>query len=231
VSDDPDAPDPTDWYWTPYLTAGLHNKAWFHLHCKEDAAFRDTCRFLRDRYASVEDLRHPVTVSVLLGQELGPLPGLLRGSGPLVVEHSLRQIQISRVDDILWTALLVPDHGLDPADLVRLAESHLKSAPDSWSYQESLGAAYYRAGQYAKAAEHLERAVKLFAPGPDDKPTNWQAFFLDMVYNRLNQPDQANLWQAKATRPDAKDPWVDRLIFDRLASESARLRMPKAKPE
>jgi hypothetical protein len=152
-----------------------------------------------------------------LGLGLAPGPSLLRGLAQPVSETILQQMQHSRNDAIVFTACLVPDHGLPAAELVKLAQPNVQ-ATRSADYLETLGAAQYRAGQYADACKTLEAAVKLHGKGG----TNWMKLFLAMAYQRDRQAEQARAWFDRARLARGAG-WEERLIHARLRAEAARL--------
>src|SRR5262249_16306746 len=64
----------------------------------------------------------------------------------------------------------------DPVRAVELAEKAVKLAPrDAWN---TLGVAYYRAGQWKKAISALEKSIEL-DPDPA-RPSGFNTFFLAM---------------------------------------------------
>jgi WD40 repeat protein/serine/threonine protein kinase/tetratricopeptide (TPR) repeat protein len=99
----------------------------------------------------------------------------------------------------LWTCLLTPNAGADPAQLVRLAEKALaESLKDQW-HANLLGVALYRAGRYEAAVKRLTEATSLNA-GPYWTNMLYTWFFLAMAQHRLGHADEAHRWLEKATR-------------------------------
>jgi Flp pilus assembly protein TadD len=100
------------------------------------------------------------------------------------------------------------------------------AAQRTWGLVENLGAAHYRAGQFAKATATLEEAVKRHGQGG----TNWMKVFLAMAYRQRGQNEQAHKW-FDCARLLANADWQERLLFDRLGQEAAQLfkRAPRAK--
>jgi hypothetical protein len=98
---------------------------------------------------------------------------------------------------IVDTSALPADSGIDPKRLVDLSEEAVSSDRKSAAYLETLGAALYRAGRYAAAAERLAEAVKLHGKGG----TAWTKLFLAMAHHRAGHADDARRWLAEYDRP------------------------------
>ncbi len=71
--------------------------------------------------------------------------------------------------------------------IVDLAAKNPKGAETVAAYADTLGAAYYRGGNYAKAVEILSRADGL----PKQTPTAINRLFLAMSHHRLGEPEKA----------------------------------------
>jgi WD40 repeat protein len=97
-------------------------------------------------------------------------------------------------------ALLGPDAGADPAQLVRLAEQAAAAHPGSGLRLQTLAAAHYRAGRYGQALRTLQEAEKADWFG---YPTviNW--LLRALVHQRLGQTEEARKWLDKAVT------WLD----------------------
>ena len=81
----------------------------------------------------------------------------------------------------------------DPQLAVRLARQTTEADPEKAAYWNTLGAAYYRAGDDASAISALERSVALTAGG-----TGFDYVFLTLAHARLGQFEQASHWKAQA---------------------------------
>jgi Flp pilus assembly protein TadD len=125
-----------------------------------------------------------------------------------------RALQRSLKRTVVYTACLAADGGLPADELVRLAHTDERDA-DSLPI---LGAAQYRAGQYAQAVATLEKAARL-AGG---RVMNWTKLFLAMAYQQQNQPASARGWLGRAVLADNAD-WEERLVYERLHREAAQL--------
>jgi WD40 repeat protein len=127
-------------------------------------------------------------------------------------------------DDIVWLAVLDPQGVRDFQALVQLERDRaVKANPDSANYLENLGAASFRAGDYASALQQLGQAVAKNGKGG----TVWMQSLLAMVHHELKHPTEAQLWLARAARQfvdklaDPKDmTWTSRLRWDRILQEA-----------
>ena len=66
--------------------------------------------------------------------------------------------QTSIADEVAWVCVLTPDAVADHPSVVRLMEHSVAKDPENWSCRETLGAALFRAGEFTKAADELNRA-------------------------------------------------------------------------
>jgi Tfp pilus assembly protein PilF len=98
-----------------------------------------------------------------------------------------------------WTCTMTPTSGVDPAQLVDLAEKSLaKSSRDHWHVNQ-LGAALYRDGRFEEAVKLLTEATELSChPYRTNLLHTW--FFLAMVHHRLGHVDEARRWLDKAVQ-------------------------------
>jgi len=87
---------------------------------------------------------------------------------------------------LAWIYLTAPGELFDPPKALPLAQRAVQSRPDQRSFRNTLGLAYYRLGQFAKAVETLEINVKTDHPG-----MAFDLLFLAMSRHRLGQPDRA----------------------------------------
>jgi hypothetical protein len=191
--------------------------AWAQLASGQEEACRTTCHRLFAKYADTEDVEAIYRLTADLGLGLQPGFSLLRGLGRPAADHFLQAIQRRRDDAIVYTACLLPDHGLPAEDLVDRARANVQ-AQRSAAYYETLGAALYRAGQDAEAIVALDGAVKLHGKGG----TTWTKLFLALAHARQHRPDQARAWLEKAQLGENAG-WEERLIHTRLRAEVARL--------
>ena len=120
--------------------------------------------------------------------------------------------------------------------LVELAEQLQKSNPDSAAPLEFLGAALFRAGDYAEAVKRLNAAVD---KQPQDA-TVWTQLFLAMSHHQLGDAAKANDWLQKADAQMAKREqdknaipnWQERLREKQLRQEAEEVLKspPPARP-
>ena len=96
-------------------------------------------------------------------------------------------------NDLAWFLINEPDPTVgDPQLAVRLAIQTTEADPEAAAYWNTLGAAYYRAGDDANAITALERSVTLTGGG-----TGFDFVFLTLAHSRLGQYEQANHWKAQ----------------------------------
>jgi len=96
-------------------------------------------------------------------------------------------------NDLAWFLINEPDPTVgDPQLAVRLAIQTTLADPEAAAYWNTLGAAYYRAGDDANAITALERSVTLTGGG-----TGFDFVFLTLAHSRLGQYEQANHWKAQ----------------------------------
>jgi WD40 repeat protein len=87
---------------------------------------------------------------------------------------------------LAWVYLTAPPELRDPAQALPLAQRAIELRPAERAFRNTLGLAYYRAGQFAKAAEALEDNVKSEHPG-----MTFDLLFLAMSRHRMGQPEAA----------------------------------------
>jgi tetratricopeptide (TPR) repeat protein len=119
-------------------------------------------------------------------------------------------------DRVLYASLPSPDSGLEPGDLVRLAPVSFSVRPGN---ERVLGAALYRAGDYAGAIEQFDESAAEFNPRP------WDWFFVGMCHQHLGHPDKAREYLQKANQgmSTLTCPWTERVEMQQLRKEAERL--------
>jgi tetratricopeptide (TPR) repeat protein len=90
-------------------------------------------------------------------------------------------------DRAAWTCCLAPGAAAEPRRVVRLAEAAARDQPRSYAYALTLGAALYRAGDFAAAAEQLKQA----AERRGKEGTALDGLLLALAYHRLGQVGEA----------------------------------------
>jgi tetratricopeptide (TPR) repeat protein len=126
----------------------------------------------------------------------------------LLVGHkraSLTPDDTAALNDLAWLLATGPFPDLrDPAEAVRLATRATELIPNDGDLWNTLGAARYRAGDWAASATALEKSMQLRRGGD---AFDW--FFLAMCRRQLGDHDQARKWYDRAansmTKKDAQD--------------------------
>jgi tetratricopeptide (TPR) repeat protein len=143
---------------------------------------------------------------------------------------------------VAWTLVLLPSPAVDPSVAISLAEKKtLVFVPTNYNYLNTLGAAYYRAGEYEKAVQKLLEAGEQYQSAQLDqfRPVDREGraddlLLLAMAYARLNKPDEAKKAYANAVkwlsnRTDLNDPnssiWL-RVEREVLRAEAEELIKP-----
>jgi serine/threonine protein kinase/WD40 repeat protein len=92
--------------------------------------------------------------------------------------------------NLAWTYLMAHESVRDVQAALPLAQKALQLAPENPDCRNTLGLAYYRAGQYARAIETLLPDLQ----DPANPTLGWDLYFLAMSYHRLGDPTQARLY-------------------------------------
>jgi tetratricopeptide (TPR) repeat protein len=121
-------------------------------------------------------------------------------------------------NNLAWQLATCPDKALWDADrAVELAKEALRLTPEESTCLNTLGVAYYRAGDWHKARETLNRSKDLRSGGDS---FDW--FFLAMAHWQLGEKDEARTWYDKAVEwMDENKPDDEELI--RFRAEAAEL--------
>jgi WD40 repeat protein/tetratricopeptide (TPR) repeat protein len=140
-------------------------------------------------------------------------------------------------EDVVWTCLLAPNSGANPAQLLQLADTLVAELPKGFSplnatraraILKTLGAALYRAGKYDAAVQRLNEAIATQSRG--EHGIDW--LFLAMAQHRLGRQDAARKSFAKAVslhdeQGIAALTWESRLEWDIVRKEAEALIQPK----
>jgi tetratricopeptide (TPR) repeat protein len=121
-------------------------------------------------------------------------------------------------NQVAWLLATCPDPKFrDASRAVTLARKAVDLAPRVPTFWNTLGAAYYRAGDWNAAVEALNKSVALGRGG-----TGFEWLFLAMAHQRLGEAEQARSWYEKAlTWRDWRRPNDDELR--RFRAEAAGL--------
>jgi tetratricopeptide (TPR) repeat protein len=117
--------------------------------------------------------------------------------------------------------LTAPPEFRNAPEAIALSERALGLWQGEWSYYNTLGIAYYRAGRYRDAVAALERSLANGA-GQNDAA---DLYFLAMCHHRLGAPDRARECLARAQT------WSDRAKTDLPREDSQELGQFRAEAE
>ena len=107
---------------------------------------------------------------------------------------ALRQRWYDCANDLAWLQLNHPDPtSRDPASALQLASQVVKQCSDCGVYWNTLGVAYFRAGDFKATVTALDRATALSGGG-----TPFDHIFLAMAHARLGNRDQSLRWFTQA---------------------------------
>jgi serine/threonine protein kinase/tetratricopeptide (TPR) repeat protein len=123
---------------------------------------------------------------------------------------------------VALTATLLPESGVKPESLVRLARQSVAANPKSSVFNQTLGAALYRAGDFKGAVAALNKASEVEGKGGEADTQ----LFLALANHRQGNTRQAGQWMARALKhiEGAKSPdWWDVIIWSRLRAEAEAL--------
>ena len=181
----------------------LNNLQWDFVACHDPKA--------RDPQRAVELIDQTLAQNQTVAQN--PNPEAIAGWAPLLLlaDHTdtYRQLcarVIGKIGDtkdprtaylVARICALAPDAVPDPTKLVEIAERAVQAEPVP-HHHHTLGLAHYRAGQFDKAIEQLQKSSE----------GNWRAnaanwLVLAMAHQRLGHADEARHWFDKAVQ------WID----------------------
>jgi tetratricopeptide (TPR) repeat protein len=121
-------------------------------------------------------------------------------------------------NDLAWLFATCPNSELrDPGRAVELAKKAVGLAPKEGSHWNTLGVAYYRAGDWKSAVDALTKSMELREGGDSN---DW--FFLAMAHWQLGDKSQARSWYGKAVPWMAKNQPKDEELI-RFRAEAAAL--------
>jgi tetratricopeptide (TPR) repeat protein len=105
-----------------------------------------------------------------------------------------RKCWLDGLNDSAWSLIVLP--GLKARDVsraIQLAEQAVGLEPGGATYWNTLGIAYFRAGDWKAATHALERSMELSAGG-----TSFDYYFLAMACWRQGDGEQARRWCSRA---------------------------------
>ncbi len=162
-------------------------------------------------------LRYPEGLC-LLGK--GDRAGHLRACARMLDDFG-KTADGSTADAVAFLAVLLPVPEGSAERVAELAALAVRSKPKSGDYRETLGAALYRAGDFAGATRHLDEAVKKH--GQDGLV--WTQLFLAMAHHQLGDANKAKAWLGKAVAQVKRGPgdWQEEVRWRHLRREAEAL--------
>jgi tetratricopeptide (TPR) repeat protein len=111
-----------------------------------------------------------------------------------VTSVAMRSTNASSLNDFAWCFVTMGANNRAAADLaVKFAKVATENEPGNGSLQNTLGVAYYRAGQWQHALDALHKSMDLRQGGD---AVDW--FFLAAAHWQLGNKDDARRWYGKA---------------------------------
>jgi tetratricopeptide (TPR) repeat protein len=125
---------------------------------------------------------------------------------------------LESMNALAWVLANCPVQKLrDPFRAVDLAYQAVDRVPDNPNYRNTLGAAYYRAGDWMDAVAALEDSMRV---GKGGDASDW--FFLAMAHWQLGHKEESRRWYDRAVHwTEKKKPKDEELI--RFRAEAAKL--------
>jgi len=110
--------------------------------------------------------------------------------GAAILENEDSSHVLDGQNNLVWAIVNDPDAmPRDMMRVVRIAEEFTAIAPEHGAYWNTLGAVYYRAGDWDAAITALERSIELTSGG-----TGYDYYYLAMAYQRRQETNQARAW-------------------------------------
>ena len=141
----------------------------------------------------------------------------LTSTYPRSIRYRISRSECS--NDVAWFLINSPD--ADPMDAhlaVNLALKAVENFPDRSDFWNTLGAAYYRAGNAESSNEAMLRSLTL----QQDQGTAYDYFYLSLACSRLEQYDIARSWyeQGRAWLKEHHRSDADLLLLGREAEDN-----------
>jgi tetratricopeptide (TPR) repeat protein len=138
---------------------------------------------------------------VTLERWLAKLVRLTPDQDGRATDPELKHRRAERLNQLVWLLVTLPDSSrIDVQACVRAAQEAVELMPTSAAIRNTLGVAYYRAGDGKAAIEALEKAEAL----NPDKDFALNGFFLAMAHWQLGDRDRARSWNDRAVA------WMDK---------------------
>ena len=146
---------------------------------------------------------------------------------PETLNHPMHRFEMSNnLNNLAWLLVTYPDPARHhPEAAVSYARRAVELAPESGNDWNTLGVAYYRAGNWEDAKNSLERSMNLRKGGDS---FDW--FFLSLVHHKLGHPEAARQLCEKAVRWYQQNKPDDRELHRFQAEAASELRLPNLAP-
>ncbi len=131
--------------------------------------------------------------------------------------------QSTSFNNLAWLLATCPDESIrDPNDAVRHAKRAIELSPKDGNFWNTLGVAYYRAGEWEEAKDALYRSMELRNEGDS---FDW--FFLCLVHLKLGDRKRAQDWYDRAVEWFHQSRSDDEELYRFHVEASALLGLPK----
>jgi len=165
----------------------------------------------------------PISLEVLSAQAAPPLSRAEQAQAYLARYRRALQANPENAmlyNGLAWTHVMAPAEVRDTKEMLSAAEKAVRIEPGNSQNLNTLGAAYYRAGQYQKAIAILEKNSRLSA----DATLPFDLYFLAMSWQAAGEPAKARLyydWAERWTRKLQGTAILDQAQLRPLRSEAA----------
>jgi tetratricopeptide (TPR) repeat protein len=147
------------------------------------------------------------------------LRNAMMGLADKIVERALQRTDTnpSLLNDLAWSLASPSDPRFrNTARALDLAKRAAQRKPENGAFSNTLGVAFYRAGEWKASVDALKKSMQLRQGGDS---FDW--FFLAMAHWQLGQKDEARKWYSKSVEwMEKENPRDDELIRFRREAEA-----------
>jgi tetratricopeptide (TPR) repeat protein len=199
------------------LGAALWDKG---LHDEAMAEFREAVRLKKDYAEAHSNLGTGLRDKGLWDEAIAEYREALRLKPDDADDHN----------NLAWLLANCPDaKRRNPKQAVELAKKAVDSAPQEGNFWDTMGVAYYRAGDWKSAVGALEKSIQLRQGGD-----SVDFYFIAMAHWQLGEKDKAREWYKRGAEWMATNKPQDEELLGFRAEAAALLKIddkPNSKPE